>query len=425
MYDLCIIGAGMIGSAAARHATVTSGLNTCLIGPTEPKNRGSDKTSGIYGSYFDEGRITRCMDKDAVWSTLARESIQRYRDLEQQSGIKFYHEVGNLMIGGRSYLNKTDEVASRNAIPTQKLDIKLLKQRFPYLRLTEDTNGRMETKKAGYVNPRRMVKAQKTMAAKQGCTIIDDVVNHVTRIVQSDGSYVMLIKTEKGLSIWSKKVLLATGAFTTFRDVLPDVRPEHIISPLLVSLLEVEEANLKMFTEMPCIIYYGRANEVWQVPASHKTKDEISFYMMPPIKYPNGKYYIKLGLRDAASSESIKTPVDVTKWFKEGNKVTAKHVTNFTKSLFDGVDFKSWQTDSCVITETPTTHPYIDMIHAQLGVAIGGNGFAAKSSDEIGRLGVSMMTSQWDSTIPRDIFKIKLLPTYPSEYKVTTLKGKL
>ncbi|XP_060551309.1 uncharacterized protein LOC132712888 [Ruditapes philippinarum] len=121
MYDLCIIGAGMIGSAAARHATVTSGLNTCLIGPTEQKDRGSDKTSGIDGSYFDEGRITRCMDKDVVWATLARESIQRYRDLEQQSGIKFYHEVGNLMIGGRSYLNKTDEVASRNAIPTRSL----------------------------------------------------------------------------------------------------------------------------------------------------------------------------------------------------------------------------------------------------------------------------------------------------------------
>ncbi|XP_060583335.1 uncharacterized protein LOC132739605 [Ruditapes philippinarum] len=138
-----------------------------------------------------------------------------------------------------------------------------------------------------------------------------------------------------------------------------------------------------------------------------------------------GKYYIKLGLRDATSSESIKTPVDVTKWFKEGNKVTAKHVTNFTKSLFDGVDFKSWQTDSCVITETPTTHPYIDMIHDQLGVAIGGNGFAAKSSDEIGRLGVSMMTSQWDSTIPRHVFKVKLLPTYSSEHMVPTLKGKL
>jgi hypothetical protein len=90
-----------------------------------------------------------------------------------------------------------------------------------------------------------------------------------------------------------------------------------------------------------------------------------------------------------------------------------------------GVDFKSWQTDSCVITETPTPHPYIDMIHAQLGVAIGGNGFAAKSSDEIGRLGVSMMTNQWDSTIPREIFTVKLLQTYPSEYKVTTLKGKL
>ena len=37
MYDLCVIGAGMIGSAAARHAAEREGVKVCLIGPEEPK----------------------------------------------------------------------------------------------------------------------------------------------------------------------------------------------------------------------------------------------------------------------------------------------------------------------------------------------------------------------------------------------------
>ena len=36
-YDLCIVGAGMIGSAAARHASARPDIRVCLIGPTEPK----------------------------------------------------------------------------------------------------------------------------------------------------------------------------------------------------------------------------------------------------------------------------------------------------------------------------------------------------------------------------------------------------
>lgn len=36
IYDLCIVGAGMFGSAAARHASTIRGIKVCLIGPDEP-----------------------------------------------------------------------------------------------------------------------------------------------------------------------------------------------------------------------------------------------------------------------------------------------------------------------------------------------------------------------------------------------------
>jgi len=37
LYDLCVVGAGMIGSAAARHASGVGGTTVCLIGPEEPE----------------------------------------------------------------------------------------------------------------------------------------------------------------------------------------------------------------------------------------------------------------------------------------------------------------------------------------------------------------------------------------------------
>jgi hypothetical protein len=40
---------------------------------------------------------------------------------------------------------------------------------------------------------------------------------------------------------------------------------------------------------------------------------------------------------------------------------------------------------------TPSRQLYVDMINSNIGVACGGNGAAAKSSDEIGRLASQML----------------------------------
>jgi len=78
---------------------------------------------------------------------------------------------------------------------------------------------------------------------------------------------------------------------------------------------------------------------------------------------------------------------------------------------FSGITVLSWKQDNCAVVETPTNLPYIDTLHSQLGVALGGNGYAAKSSDEIGRIAADMMLKGWNSGISRD------------ELKLLTMKG--
>ena len=62
-------------------------------------------------------------------------------------------------------------------------------------------------------------------------------------------------------------------------------------------------------------------------------------------------------------------------------------------------------TQPCVITGTPTGMPYIGMVDDGIGVAIAGNGSAAKSSDELGRLGASLFgEAGWDSGLDPSLF---------------------
>ncbi|KAL4228177.1 hypothetical protein ACF0H5_013611 [Mactra antiquata] len=410
VYDLCIVGAGMIGSAAARHASLVQNRTVCLIGPSEPESRSLDNDRDIYGAYYDEGRITRCCDPVVDWAKLAQESIKRYRAIEEQSGINFYHEVGNLSIGSGTdsqYVKSNENAAKSCGVPYNCLNDKVLSSRWPYLELPPDANAILESHNAGFINPRKLVAAQKLLASRQGCTIVDDVVRKVNRIVQSDGVYVMRIETDSGKVFHAKSVLLATGAFTRFREVLPsNVAVEQKISALTVALVEVDvTGGDKALRDLPCILYKGRRHSQWYIPDVLKNEEEIQFYMLPPIKYPNGKYYIKLGFINP-NCQQIHTRDEMKQWYAEGDPKYKEDIAKFLKSLFKGIHFKSWYGDNCAITDTPSIRPYIDKVHDQLGVVFGCNGYAAKSSDEIGRLGATMMLTGWNSDIPEDVFRI-------------------
>ncbi len=103
----------MMGAAAARHLSKkTDGI--ALIGPGEPADPKTHQ--GVFASHYDEARITRTIDPDPVWALLANRSIARYREIEEKSGIRFYHRTGCLMVAperasGHSYLRNICEAA--------------------------------------------------------------------------------------------------------------------------------------------------------------------------------------------------------------------------------------------------------------------------------------------------------------------------
>ena len=109
---LAVIGRGMIGSAAARHLS-KMGHDVALIGPDEPAD--FSRHDGVFGSHYDEGRITRSYDPQPFWRQMNRAAISRYGEIAAESGVAFYREVGALYVGdsettnvafGRQYLRR-------------------------------------------------------------------------------------------------------------------------------------------------------------------------------------------------------------------------------------------------------------------------------------------------------------------------------
>ena len=72
VYDVAVVGRGLIGSAAARHLA-ESGMQVVVIGPDEPADR--RLSLGPFCSHPDEGRITRVAGRTPIWSQMAARSI--------------------------------------------------------------------------------------------------------------------------------------------------------------------------------------------------------------------------------------------------------------------------------------------------------------------------------------------------------------
>ncbi|XP_063409870.1 N-methyl-L-tryptophan oxidase-like [Mytilus trossulus] len=415
VYDLCVVGAGMIGSAVAKYASEWG--RVCLVGPEEPKERDVNRKRDIFGCHYDEGRIARCLAHDPIWTQMARISMSRYRQIESDSGIYFYDEVGSLVAGGKDtkYMIDNERVSKEQQLESEILSYETLKTKFPLLNFSDKDHGLYEVK-AGHISARHLVSAQIKLAKSKGCTYINEIVENVTEM-EKDGNSIMNAITESGKQVLCKKVLLATGAFTAFRNLLPvDKELDVGLCPLTTAMIEVTADNFTNMRNYPAVIYFGKGADNWKKDYPRSKDGDYNWYMLPPIKYPDEKYYIKLGHLQHATSKRFTSSLEVKEWYcSDGDKTLVNDTVDLFKTVVQGVIPISYHGDSCVITTTPTKRPYIDIIHPQLGVAVGGNAYAAKSSDEIGRIAaVMMIKNEWDSSLEKTNFRIKMKEKTPN-----------
>lgn len=374
MYDIIVIGKGLMGAAAARHLTGMN-LQVALIGPDEPADRATH--AGIFGSHYDEGRITRILDADPIWARLAQRSLARYRDIEAQSGITFFHDVGHLMVGPepespQDFMAKVQDVATDLSVVCEPFNHKALEEQFPYLAFEPGSVGLYQPHTAGHVSPRSQVRAQTIAAQKQGAIIIPEIVHQVRPLADT-----VEVTTETGQIICGHKALIATGGFSNTQQLLP--RPLDLsVYARTIIFMELNATDIERLQGMPSIIYKP------QDPMGH-------CYILPPIQYPNGKTYLKIG--GHPTDPTLNSLEALQEWFKgSGHASTGKLLEDKLHAVVRGLNPVSVSTESCVTTDTPSGQIYADRIDGgRVGVLVGGNGSSAKSADEIGRLGALMI----------------------------------
>lgn len=374
-FKYIVVGAGMMGAAAARHLSLESD-GVALIGPHEPADIRHHQ--GVFASHYDAARITRTIDDDADWARLANRSIERYREIERESGIGFYHEVGCLIVGkargtGVPYIENVCAAAETLGVDTDVFGDAELIQRFPYFSFESGCEGVFERRNAGYINPRELVRAQILAAEKRGVMRYDDIVVSVR-----DEAGVALVTTASAKSYTAEKVLVAAGGFSTMEGLLPQPLAMEVYGRT-VAFFEVDDADLPNFSEMPSLIYEPSD------PAKH-------IYLLPPVIYPDGKAYLKIG--GEPEDILLGTDAEIRAWFRAGGKPEVRdNLAAVVETLVPSIDVARLSMAACVTSYTPSGYPAIGYCGSErIAVLTGGCGAAAKSSDEIGRLGAALLT---------------------------------
>lgn len=370
--DVVVVGDGPMGASAAKHLGA-SGLAVTLVGPLS----GRPADHRVFSSHDDRSRITRVLDPDPFWARVAAASIARYRGIEQDSGVAFYTECGVLAVGpepadGTHDLEALARSAEAHGHAVERYDARSLADRFPFLVAGDGVGGVHQRRAAGWIDPRAFVDAQRRRARHHGVELVRDVAEAVRPA--ADG---VEVRTREGARLHARRALVAAGAYTDLGGLLParlGIRPRAAT----VVHARLDETDARRLEGMPALIRKARD------PSSH-------CYVLPPVRAPDGARYLKIGGQpgDALADEAA-----LRRWFAgAGDPQTAARLRGLLAALLPDVRPLAFRPQPCVVALTDSGRPVIAMLDGgPVGVLAGGNGYAAKSGDELGRLGAALLT---------------------------------
>lgn len=370
MLDFVVIGAGLIGAATARHL-VEAGATVGLVGPGEPSEPTTHR--GVFASHYDRSRIVRRTTRDMIWATLTHRSLQAYPALEDATGTRFLFPrrgVHLVPAGQRSvFVDAADEIARAFGVPVRHLpDAAAVRAVVPALGIPGEIYGIVEEPPAGMIDPRGLLRAQLTLARRRGVVRLDEIARRI-----EPGEGILSVQTDSGQRIRAHQVIVAAGAYSGCSGLLPAPLALQRKSETVL-LARIRDDQARRLATLPTLVYEGG------------TDTASTPYLVPPVRYPDGHYYIKMGA-NTRSDRELANPEQMNRWMRAGDSDQARDdMVALLRLLIPDVEILEARTKRCLITYTPEGWPMIDRVAPGLWVATGGNGLGAKASDALGAL---------------------------------------
>ncbi len=391
-WDVIVVGAGLVGSAAARHLA-SAGASVAVIGPAEPAD---PATSQVFASHYDQGRVQRLIGFDELWTRMSVESAAAWRELERLTGQTVHDPVGCLYLAPRrdDYLDTAPALGRQFDLPYRTVGAGAVREIAPPLNVPDTVVGIMEPGPAGSINPRAVVAAQLQAAGQAGAVVIRDVALSLRR--ERGRSEVT---TAAGTVHRAGRVVVATGSFTNTSGLL-DRRLDVLVKGETVVLAEVTADAAAELADLPSVLYEVETDEL----------DGI--YLIKPLRYPDGRHYLKLGMNQ------VDDPVlgDVTaarQWFRGATSASVlQRLRREVVSLFPTVDFLGFHAKRCILSRTVGRRPYLGRLGGGVVVAMGCNGYSAMASDAQGRIAAHLaLVGEVPHEYSGDELAVTTLPT--------------
>jgi sarcosine oxidase len=391
IYDVIIIGRGLIGSAAAKYIS-NAQKNVVLIGPDEETVLDQKI---VFASHYDRARIQRIFGKDAVSTLLNYQSAHEYASIENDTGIHFHSTEGCLYVnpyGKDEYLDHIFPQAKIFKSNYQSFATgESLNLFTPDFNFPKASAGIFEPAPAGHINPRLLIKAQLKLFRKNGGKIFNDLVKEVRY-----ENNTMKVVTNHGEIYQSKKVLLAPGAFVNFFNLLKRKLILTLKSETTIWAKTSADEALRL-SKVPALLY--KIDE----PAIN------DIYLVRPLEYPDGNFYLKMGanFQDDIFFKNLR---EIQDWFKSGNndrnlKIMKEALINLIPSL----TVEKSEAKKCIVSYTQHGKPYIGEVDQNLFVAAGGNGYSAMSSDALGKIAATLLL---ENKFPKEFLQEDFRPVF-------------
>lgn len=395
-FDIAVVGAGMVGTAAAAHLSQSlerSSLSkVALIGPSSQPSY-----EWPHSSHDDASRAVYTISATPQLAEESIRSISAYRNVEQETGVRFFHEVGLLTV---SSCAEETERGVRSA-GGERLEAQELKRRWPFMTFPGEVYAHLQATGAGWIEPREHVRAHLNLSRSRGVDILEGAATKLER----EGE-LWSVQINHAEYIVTKKVVFTLGAFTNLSGLIPkDSSLEYDVwgKAVFHARLAEEEATALLRAGMPVVMWKFSPSDNTSANSlvsyeGHKKGSYVYFF--PPTRYSDGNWYIKIGhspfdpligqLSGETETEKLR------KWMQgEGDDVvdlrkqSEKFFTSTLQTLFPDATFlEGGYLSPCVTSRSRTGEVILGALPSKLKglyACSGCNGAGAQFAHEWGR----------------------------------------